>query len=104
MIQGVIFSDTAGILDKYPRSRKAFAKILRRAAFLLFEDAVKVGNIIEPAIVGYFSNRLRSVDQHAGGMSQSYFGETVYKRIACTLFEKAAECCVGHIGQPRYLI
>lgn len=51
--------------NEYPRSTEAFPEVFGRAPFFLFEYTVKVGNIVEPAIVRHFCNGLRGVDQHA---------------------------------------
>ena len=54
-------------LYKYPgtRARIALPEIFGCSAFFLFEDAVKIGNVIKPAVVSDFCNRLRSIDQHS---------------------------------------
>ena len=91
-------------LNKNPCSGEAFPEIFRRAVFLLFKNAVEVGDIIKPAVVGNFGNRLRGIDKHAGSMSQPYFRQAVDKGIAGTLFKKPAKGSVGHIGQPGHFI
>ena len=52
------------ISNKYPVSVAIiFPEFFRGAAFFLFKQAVEVGDIIEAAIVGYFRNRLGSINQ-----------------------------------------
>ena len=46
-----------------PGAGKTFPEGLWCAAFFSLEDAVEVRHVVEPAMIGDFTNGLRSVDQ-----------------------------------------
>ena len=52
---------------------KTFPEFFWSTALFLFEDPVKVGNIIETALVRYFGDRMSGIDQHLGSMAQPDF-------------------------------
>jgi len=89
-------------LNKYSRSRIALPEFFRGAAFFLFKNTVEIGDVVKPAVVGYFCNGLRGIDQHTRCMAKAYFGQAVDKGIAGALFEKPAERHFRHIGEPRH--
>lgn len=83
---------------------KAFPEVFGGTAFLLFKNAVEVGNIIKAAVISYLGYGLGGIYQHPGSVAQPYFRKTVYKGVAGTLFEKTAEGGIGHIGQPGHFV
>ena len=85
--------------NKNPCSGKALPELPGRAAFFLFENAVEIRNIVEPAVVSHFCNRIRGIDQYAARMTQADFGEAVNKSISRSLPEETTEGNVGHIRE-----
>lgn len=77
----------------------AFPEFFRRAALFLFEQPVKVGDVVESAIVRHFRDGLGSINQQTGRMTQSHFQEAIHKRDAGAGFEEAAKGNIGHICQ-----
>lgn len=50
------------------------SEIFWRTTFLTFKNAIKIGNIVKAAFIGYFSYRVGGVYQHSRNMPQSNFG------------------------------
>ena len=76
-----------------------FPEFFWSASFFLFEDSVEVGNIIKPAMISHFCNRMGGFDQYAAGMAKSDFSEAVYKSIPRALAEKTTEGNIRHVRQ-----
>ena len=78
---------------------KIFSELLGGTGFLLFEDAIEIGDVVEPAMIRDLRNGMRGVDQHPGSVPQPYLIETVDKGIARAFFDKAAKRHIRHAYQ-----
>jgi len=90
-------------LNENARSGKTFTEFPWRTAFFLFEYPVEIRDIIEPAMIGDFGNRVRGINQDAARMTQSDLRQAINKCIARPLSEKSAERNITHVGQFRNL-
>lgn len=79
-----------------------FTEFLRRTSLLPLEHTIKIGQIVEAAVIAYFCNGTRGIYQHTRGKAQTDIDNIVGKRLAGTQTKKAAERDRGHthhIGQ-----
>ena len=77
--------------NKNPCSRETFPKLPGGTSFFLFEDAVKIGNIIETAVISHFRYRIRRFDQDAACMTEPDFRQAIDKGITRPLPEETAK-------------
>ena len=89
--------------NKNPSSGKTFPEFPWRTTFFSFENAVEIRDIIKPAMVSHFRDRMGGFDQDAARMAQPDFREAVDKSISCPLPEEPAERNIGHICQSGNL-
>jgi hypothetical protein len=78
---------------------KTFSELFRCAALLLFENAIEVGDIVEPAVIRNFGNGMRSINEFSRSMTQPDLIQRVDKCISCSLFDKATKGYFSHINQ-----
>src|SRR6202012_5142800 len=67
---------------------------------LFLENAVEIGDIIEPAMIGDLRNGMRRVDEHPARMPKPYLVQTIDKRIPGPLLYEPAERHLRHAHQP----
>ena len=90
-------------LDEYPVVVTiVFPELFGCAPLFLPEQAIEVGDIIEPAIVSYFCYRLGCIYQQSRCMAQPHFQQAIHKSDTGPVFKKTAEGNVCHIRQPGY--
>ena len=98
--------DTGGRrhLNKHPRTGiEIFPELLWRTGLLLLKDAVEIGDIVEPAMVGDLGDRMRRIDQHPARMPKPDLIQTIDKGIPCPFFHKPAERHLRHAHQTGHL-
>src|SRR5450631_3510408 len=90
--------------DKYScPGCEIFPEFLGGAILFLFENPVEVGDIVEPAVVGYFRNGMGRIDQHPGCMAQPDLIQAVDEGVSRSFFDEAAEGYFRHTHQFGYL-
>ena len=80
-----------------------FPEFLGRAALLLLEDAVEVGQVVEPALVANLGDGHGGIDQHAGCVADADVDDIVGQGLPGAQLEEAAERSGGHADHFGHL-
>ena len=78
-------------------------ELLGGAVFLPLEQAVEVREVVEAAIIAYFSNGLGGIHKHTGGIAKTDVDDVVGKSLARAHTEETTEGHGSHPHQVRQL-
>ena len=69
----------------------------------VYKRQVEVGHIIETTAVGHLRDRVRGLNQQAGGLSQPDLVQTFDKRFTRPFFDKTTERHLAHVDDFGYV-
>lgn len=90
--------------DYYLCFEIVFAESFGAAAFLLFEESVEIGYIVEPTFIAHLSACEICVYEQTCGMTEPHIDDIVGERSARSCLEEPAEGSRRHSGEIGHLI